>query len=129
MREKPFNTISVTALAGAAQLGRTTFYRNIDEIEDILRMGCDQTFDELMAYITACLKPNTIEAQATLLKPLLRYFYLHSDIIELLLMAKRIDIIQDSYRVRMQPFKAQIAARHGGSRRSMWIMVSRYVLV
>ena len=43
MREKPFNAITVTDLVATAQVGRTTFYRNFDEIEDILRMRCDQS--------------------------------------------------------------------------------------
>ncbi len=45
-----------------------------------------------------------------LLKPMLRFFFLHSDIIELLMMAKRMDIIQVSIRVRLEPFRASIAS-------------------
>ena len=115
MREKPFNTITVTDLVETANVGRTTFYRNFDEIEDILRMRCDQTFDELMTYFKEYRQPNTNASEIVLLKPLLRFFYLHSEIIELLLMAKRIDIIQDSFRAGMEPFKALIADRQGVS--------------
>lgn len=115
MRERPFNTITVSDLAEAAQVGRTTFYRNFDEIEDILRMRCDQTFDELMQTFKAYRQPHKNETEIALLKPLLRFFYLHSEIIELLLIANRIDIIQDSFRFGMEPFKAAIATHHGVS--------------
>jgi len=111
MREKPYNSITVTDLVETANVGRTTFYRNFDEIEDILRIRCDETFDELMAYFKAYRQPQTNGTEIVLLKPLLRFFYIQSEIIELLLIAKRIDIIQDSFRVGMQQFKASIVAR------------------
>ena len=113
MREKPFNTITVTDLVVSAQVGRTTFYRNFDEIEDILRMRCDQTFDELISYVMGYLQQNPNETEVAILKPTLRYFYLHSEIVELLMQAKRIDIIQDSFRARLQSFKEQVVVHHG----------------
>ena len=109
MRSQSFNSITVTDLVEAAQIGRTTFYRNFDEIEDILRMRCDQVFDELVAYIIVYRQEDSTQELGVLLKPMLRYFYLHSDIIDLLLRAKRIDILQDSFRERAQVFRTQIA--------------------
>ena len=109
MRVQPYNTITVTHLVEAAQLGRTTFYRNFDEIEDILRMRCDQVFDELMAYFIAYRQEGGILEPGRLLKPMLRYFYLHSDIIDLLLRAKRMDILQDAFRERSQGLQALAA--------------------
>ena len=109
IRSQPYNTISVTQLVEAANLGRTTFYRNFDEIEDILRMRCDQVFDELVAYIVAYRQEGGSPEIGSQLKPLLRYFYLHSDIIDLLLRAKRMDILQDAFRERSQAFQALAA--------------------
>lgn len=109
MRTRPFNTITVTHLVEAAQLGRTTFYRNFDEIEDILRMRCDQVFDELVGYIVAYRQDEHSPKPGGQLKPLLRYFYLHSDIIDLLLRANRIDILQDAFRERAKGLQAQAA--------------------
>lgn len=110
MREKAFDTITVIDVVETAQVGRATFYRNFDAIEDILRMRCDQTFNELESYMKDYLQRHTTETGTRLLKPLLRYFYLNSEIIELLLIAQRIDIIQDSFRVSMEPFRMHIAA-------------------
>jgi AcrR family transcriptional regulator len=112
MYEKPFDTITVTDLVDMAQVGRATFYRNFDEMEDILRMRCDQTFEGLISYFKAYLQTHAEQSETGLLKPLLRYFYLHSEIIELLLIAKRIDIIQDSFHMTMEPFKTQLSALH-----------------
>lgn len=115
MREKPYDTIKVTDLVATAQVGRTTFYRNFDTIEDVLRMRCDQVFDGLMDYIKSYLQQHPRESNAMQLKPTLRYFYLHSDIIELLMLAKRIDIIHDAFLSCMEPFRAQITAHQGVS--------------
>lgn len=109
MREKPFIKISVTNVVETAQVGRTTFYRIFDEIEDVLRMRCDQVFDELIAYLIAYRQEGGSLESGTLLKPMLRYFYLHSDIIELLLRAKRMDILQDAFRERARGIQQQIS--------------------
>ncbi len=109
MREQPYETITVTQLVESAELGRTTFYRNFDEIEDILRMRCDQVIDELIAYVVAYRQEDRSVEPGTLLKPMLRYFYLHSDIIDLLLRAKQFDILQDSFRERAQGMQTRMA--------------------
>ena len=111
MREMPLNTIKVKDLVEAANVGRTTFYRNFDEIEDVLRLRCDQVFDGLVEYLVEYTQQYGNESPTTLLKPLLRYFYLHSEIIELLLTAKRLDIVQTSFHRVFEPFKIQASAR------------------
>jgi AcrR family transcriptional regulator len=109
IREKPFNSIKVKNLVEVANVGRTTFYRNFDDIEDILKMRCDQVFDGLIAYLTEYARKRGNESRTFLLKPLLRYFYLHSDIIELLMSANRLDILQSSFRRVIEPFKIQLS--------------------
>ncbi|KPK09657.1 MAG: hypothetical protein AMJ56_10295 [Anaerolineae bacterium SG8_19] len=78
-------------------------------------MRYDQTFDELIAYVVGYLRQDPNETHTATLKPTLRYFYLHSEIVELLMLAKRIDIIQDSFRARPQTFKELVVARHGNA--------------
>ena len=108
--DKPFSKISVSNIVEKAQVGRTTFYRCFDSIEDILRMRCDQVFDELLAYILNYRRQadNSVDVGPHL-KPLLRYFYLNSDIIELLLQANRMDILLGSFRARSKPLTAMAA--------------------
>jgi AcrR family transcriptional regulator len=105
MREIPFSAIKVKDLVEAANVGRTTFYRNFDEIEDILRLRCDQVFDGLIVYLIEYTQKHGKGSLTTLLKPLLRYFYLHSEIIELLMIARRLDIAQSSFHRVAEPFK------------------------
>jgi AcrR family transcriptional regulator len=113
MREKDFNAITVTDLVEAAQVGRTTFYRNFDEIEDILRMRNDQAFEGLVSYLQEYRQKYTHDSSTNLLKPVLRYFYLHSELIELLIIANRIDIVQESFRRLLEPFKSIFGAFYG----------------
>jgi len=107
MQEMPFHTIKVKDLVEAARVGRTTFYRNFDEIEDILRMQSDQTFDNMIQYVVAYIQEHGNESRVMLLKPILRYFHLHSEVIELLMQADRLDIAMASFYRAVEPYKAR----------------------
>ena len=113
MREKDFVEITVTDLVEAANVGRTTFYRNFDEIEDILRMRNDQVFEGLCKYLSEYRKTNGFDHRSEMLKPILRYFYLNSEIIELLILAHQIDIFSQSFRGLMEPFKPILISKNG----------------
>ena len=110
MREMDFDEITVTDLVQAAQVGRTTFYRNFDMIEDILWMRNDQVFMSFVEYLREYRQNFTDESQPHILKPILRYFYLNSEIIELLILANRIDIFHRSFRGLIEPFKTMVGA-------------------
>jgi AcrR family transcriptional regulator len=105
IRSKPFTAITVKEVVEAAQVGRTTFYRNFDDIEDVLRMRCDQVFDGLVAYLHDYRGGQRQASGIKLLKPVLRYFAVHSELIELLMLADRVDIVQESFRKVVEPFK------------------------
>ncbi|NDJ75787.1 MAG: TetR/AcrR family transcriptional regulator [Chloroflexi bacterium] len=113
MREKDFAAITVKELVEAAQVGRTTFYRNFDEIVDVLHMRCDQVFEGLVRYIQEYRQTHTHDSGTQLLKPVLRYFYLHSELLELLMKAKRGDIAQESFRRLVAPFKPMFRMVYG----------------
>jgi AcrR family transcriptional regulator len=110
MRERDFADITVTDLVEAAKVGRTTFYRNFDEIEDILHMRNDQIFEGLRSYIQDYRETSRADFRMEILKPILRYFYLHSEIIELQIIAHRIDIFHQSFRRLLEPFKPMLAS-------------------
>ena len=111
-RKKPFSKITVTDVVTTAQVGRTTFYRCFDEIEDVLRMRCDQVFDDLMAYLKQYRLENIQSSMfGGMLKPMLRYFYLNSGIIDLLLQTDRLDILQKTFHERAKVFQP-LAAGH-----------------
>ncbi|MEO0565831.1 MAG: TetR-like C-terminal domain-containing protein [Chloroflexota bacterium] len=113
IREKPLDEITVTDLVQAAQVGRATFYRNFDYIEDVLRLRCDQVCEGLVAYYINYVMEYGTEARPPLLQPMLRYFDTHSDMIELLMLADRLDIFSTSFRRVFDPFRARFAERFG----------------
>lgn len=113
MGEKVFATITVSDLVDVAKVGRTTFYRNFDEIEDVLRMRCDQVVEGLLSYLQAYRQKHIDESPTTILKPVLRYFYLHSKLVELLMKAKRIYIFEEAMLNRFEPFKSMFGAFYG----------------
>lgn len=115
VKQKPFHRITVTELVEDAQVGRATFYRNFDAIEDILRMRCDQTFKDLIVYMRTYLAKHQDEARKLPLKPVLHYFYQNSEVIEILMTIKRFDMIQDAFRQEMEPFKSRLVTLHGVS--------------
>ena len=110
IREKPYTTISVRDIVERAGVSRSTFYRNFDVIGDILHMQCDQVFDELAAYLTSYRRETDSHEHGDMLVPILRFFYLHSEIIDLLMQANRIDLFQRAFRTRSQPIQARLAA-------------------
>ena len=107
IQEMPFTTIKVKDLVEASHVGRTTFYRNFDEIEDILRLRSDKVFEDMIQYLIAYVQKYGNESGVMLLKPVLRYFYLHSEIIELLIQANRVDIAMASLHRAVAPYTAR----------------------
>jgi hypothetical protein len=76
-------------------------------------MRCDQVFEGLVGFLQEYQMKSTPGSSVELLKPMLRYFYLHSELIELLITANRIDIVQESFRRLMEPFKSMHGAFYG----------------
>lgn len=110
MQEMPFDAIKVTDLVIASHVGRTTFYRHFDAIDDILRWRSDQTYDDMIQYVIEYVQNHGNPARVMLLKPVLQYFYLHSEIIELLIQANRLDIAMASLNRAVMPHIAPALA-------------------
>ena len=100
VKEKSYQELTVTEIVQRAKLGRATFYRNFDVIDDILQWKCDKAYHGLYQYIVESYQtPGFLSSndQFMLLKPSLRYWYVKSFIIELLIHVDRIEIIDRSY--------------------------------
>lgn len=110
IHQKNFTAITVTDLVKAAKVGRTTFYRNFEEIEDVLWMRCDQVVEGFITYLIEYRQNHPTEPFTTMLKPVLHYFYQHSEMIELLMKAKRVHIFEEIFRSRVEPFKSMFLA-------------------
>ena len=94
MSEKDFSKITITDIVNKANLGRTTFYRNFDSVDDVLKMKCDEKFNEFREYCINYYKKNDL-ADKSFLTPFLNYWHKNSEIIELLIKANRENIIKD----------------------------------
>ena len=94
MTEKDYSQITITEIVNTANIGRTTFYRNFDSIDYVLRLRCLDAFSHFRAYCIDYYLLNPLESR-TFLKPFLRYWYEHSEIIELLVKAHRENIIKE----------------------------------
>ncbi len=102
MDERPFETIKVSDIVEKGDVGRSTFYRNFDLIEDVLRWRCDCAMDAFTDYLMRYAQSQPLDTLMPILKPMLRFFYLDSTIIELLIAAKRIDILQTALQTRFE---------------------------
>jgi AcrR family transcriptional regulator len=110
MGKQRFVDIRVTDLVEQAQIGRATFYRSFDAQEDVLRWRCDQMLGELIPYMAVFARSQPGTGGNSLLKPLLRFFYLDSTIIELLIEAERIDILQVAVEERFEGLRPKAEA-------------------
>jgi AcrR family transcriptional regulator len=106
IQSTPLNKITVKELVETSNVGRRTFYRHFDEIEDIMRWRSDQVFDDMIQHMLAYIEKHGNESRTMLLRPILRYFNQHSEIIELLIQADRLDIMMASFHRAVAPFKA-----------------------
>lgn len=94
LEKTPLDEVSVTDVQKASGAGRSTFYRNFDAVIDILKWKCDTQFSEaIRSYV------NTLssERHKDLLLYMLSYWMQHSDAIEALLDAGRVDVVYRSF--------------------------------
>ena len=101
MEDSAFQTIMVSQLVEQAQIGRATFYRNFDGLEDVLQWRSDQIVEEFFVYLADYRQKNQLSSMLPFLKPILRFFYLNSDVVELLIKANRVDILQQAVHERV----------------------------
>lgn len=105
MAQSDFNSITVTDLVDRAKVGRTTFYRNFETTYDVLKMKCDEKFQELYEFLIQYYRGNNQPITPPFLKPFLRFWYVNPNIIKLLIKADRLDIIKDSFISLVEKFK------------------------
>ncbi len=108
MGTKSLGEITVTDLVQEAKVGRTTFYRCFDTIEDVLRYQCDLEFSECARYLKKSIFSNfKAQHKAPFLLPFMQYWYLNFSTIELLVNAKREDIIKQAFFKMIETLRAE----------------------
>src|SRR6056297_1028050 len=95
IERKNFENISVTEVVEKAQVARSTFYRNFDNLHDVLQMAPDQSFQGLYDYVLDYYQ-NRLESEGKVInfiKPFLEYWYEDSEVIELLIKSRSFDLL------------------------------------
>lgn len=97
LAKKPFAKVTVSDLSQASTVSRATFYRNFDEITDILYWKCSRMFETVLTDFTESDPDMTKED--VLLVYVLRYWMAPERIrlLEILMDIGRIDIIYNSF--------------------------------
>jgi AcrR family transcriptional regulator len=96
------NEITIKDLCENARVGRVTFYRHFDTIDDVLRKHCDDRFDLLKQYLKDFYKQSHTEP---FLKPFLQYWYQDSQILEILIRNNKQDMIREALMRMIQTMK------------------------
>ena len=95
LEEKKLSDVTVTDVSLASTVGRATFYRNFDEVTDILWWRVNDEFARVLnAFVDS---HATFDEPDELLTYLLRYWMRHSRDLEVLMEANRLDVIYDCF--------------------------------
>jgi len=97
-----FEEITITSIVKEAGVGRATFYRNFDHKIDILRYKSDLVFQGLLTHLIAYHKLSPVTRSSEFLIPFLEYFDQQSEIVSLLIMSNRQDILADSFSLMLR---------------------------
>jgi AcrR family transcriptional regulator len=95
IERKNFENISVTEVVEKADVARSTFYRNFDNLHDVLQMAADQSFEGLYEYVIDYYE-NRMDKEGMVInfiKPFLEYWYEDSEVIELLIKSRSFDLL------------------------------------
>jgi len=96
MMKKDFSEITIKELVEQAGVGRATFYRLFDSLKDVLHYKCDVRFNELRESLKNYRVSESLSGpigSTLLLEPMLRFWYLDSIIIEIIIKANTIDVL------------------------------------
>lgn len=93
LNDHEFENINITKLVNKARVGRSTFYRNFDQLIDVLHWKCTQQFNEVVDSFDVAFDKYNIG----LIDHLINYWVNNCEIIEILLRLHRTDVIYTSY--------------------------------
>lgn len=97
LKVKDFNKVTVSDISKASTVGRSTFYRNFDEITDLLYWKCSGDFKQVLTEFTE--SAPELKEEDELLLYVLRFWMRqdHLEILEILMDIGRLDIIYNSF--------------------------------
>jgi len=95
--DKEYKDITIKDVVDKAEIGRSTFYRNFDHIEDVLRYEIDKRFEELYDFLKEYYKKDPKYFLSFFITPFLKFWYLDSVIIEILIESEQMKILYDAF--------------------------------
>ncbi|MDX1341432.1 MAG: hypothetical protein R3309_02775 [Reinekea sp.] len=91
-QNKAFSEIGIKEVSELAKIGRATFYRNFDYVDDVLKLKLDEQFDELKAIAEPEFEKGPVN-----LSPFFDYWVAHSRVLLALYKADRWDIFSTRF--------------------------------
>lgn len=102
LKNHPYETITISKLCEAASIGRVTFYRHFDSIDDVLQLKCDEVFGGMEDYFFNFYKENPYTEP--FLKANLRYWYNNSEILEIIFKAGKHQMVLNGFANQLSKF-------------------------
>lgn len=106
LRWKPFDFVTIADVLRISGIGRATFYRNFDNLVDVLQMKCDQCFQEVLEQYLEDHKLGQMDSRAFLVH-FFRYWMENRELLEILIAMNRQDIIYSSHYQYSTPITAR----------------------
>ena len=122
LKNKPLNKLNVCDVTRASTVSRATFYRNFDQLVDLLQWKCDLLFQKA---IQGYLKTN----DDNLLHYMFTFWINNSTLLEILIKENRTDIIYDSFMNNSKPILAQLEKKYSLSDPDYFMAIRVGVLV
>lgn len=96
--ENQWEKLTITALVNRAQVGRATFYRNFDSIEDVLKFQIDKAMDELFDYIYNQIKELPYFYEIDLYNMFFKYWDQHDRLLKVLIISNQRSLFNNQFR-------------------------------
>ena len=87
LKEKSFESVTISDIQRVSGVSRSTFYRNFDRIEDVLALMCDRVFEEAF-----------LSDYANISEAVFRTWFRHQELIETIVGIDRGDMLYASLR-------------------------------
>ncbi len=87
LKEKSFESITISDIQRVSGVSRSTFYRTFDRIEDVLALMCDEVFEEAFT-----------SGYANISEAVFRTWFRHADMVETVVGIGRSDMLYSSLR-------------------------------
>lgn len=87
LKEKSFESITISDIQRVSGVSRSTFYRNFDRIEDVLALMCDKVFEEAFG-----------SGYENISEAVFRTWFRHDDMVETVVGIGRSDLLYSSLR-------------------------------